>query len=155
MKQMLLDKEQRTVVVDRIKLIATLENNLTKHVQEHSEAMAGYKDALSSKIDSAFESAKTKLDRLHVEAKAKVAALTDEEITKSRDHFTLIDGVTVEMKVPRSYASEYEAAIDMAKWDTRETLELTSAEFSCFVRDQWDWKVEFMAVSAIYNKAGK
>ena len=62
-----------------------------------------------------------------------------------------IDGISVEMKVPRSYAKEYDAAIDMAKWDVRETLELSHAEFTCFVRDQWDWKAGFEAVSMLYK----
>lgn len=43
------------------------------------------------------------------------------------------------------------AAIDMAKWDIRETLVLTHAEFTCFVRDQWDWKSGFEAVSMLYK----
>ena len=63
-----------------------------------------------------------------------------------------MDSISVEMRVPRCYDKEYDAAIDMAKWDVRETLELTHAEFTCFVRDQWDWTSEFTAISAMYLK---
>ena len=55
------------------------------------------------------------------------------------------------MRVPRCFKDEYDDAIDMAKWDVRETLVLTYAEFTCFVRDEWDWKSGFEAVSMIYK----
>ena len=53
--------------------------------------------------------------------------------------------------MPRSYEEEYDAAIDMAKWDVRTTLELTYAEFNCFVRDQWDWQSDFQVTNALYK----
>lgn len=148
-----MDQEKRTVEVNRLKLIETLEANRTKHVQDYEEAMAGYKAVLLSKIDEAFDDAKKQLETKYEKTKARVAAFTDADIAKQRDSFTLIDDITVEMKVPRSYAKEYDAAIDMAKWDVRETLELTHAEFTCFVRDQWDWKSGFEAVSMLYKAA--
>ena len=82
-----------------------------------------------------------------------MAAFTDADIAKQQDFVTLVEDVTIQMKVPRSYAKEYEAAIDMAEWDVRETLELTHAEFTCFVRDQWDWKSGFEAVSNLYKNS--
>lgn len=148
------DQEKRTVEVNRVKLIETLEANRTKHVQDYEEAMAGYKAVLLSKIDEAFSEAKAALAAKYAKTKEKVKAFRDADIAKQRDSFTLIDAITVEMRVPRSYAKEYDAAIDMAKWDVRETLELTHAEFTCFVRDQWDWKSGFEAVSMLY-KAGQ
>lgn len=148
-----MDQEKRTVEVNRLKLIETLEANRTKHVQDYEEAMAGYKAVLLSKIDEAFDDAKKQLETKYEKTKSRVSAFTDADIAKQRDSFTLIDDITVEMKVPRSYAKEYDAAIDMAKWDVRETLELTHAEFTCFVRDQWDWKSGFEAVSMLYKAA--
>lgn len=145
------DLEKRVVKVNRLDLIKTLESNLAKHVQDYKEAMAGYKAVLLAKIDAAFSDAQKLLEKKHKETKERVAEFTDADISKQRDIFTLIEGITVEMSVPRSYAKEYEAAIDMAKWDVRETLELTHAEFTCFVRDQWDWKSGFEAVSTMYK----
>lgn len=147
------DQEKRTIEVDRVKLVEMLESNRKKHIQEFDEAMTGYKSVLLAKIDDAFADAKEQLKSRHEKVKERVAAFSDADIAKQRDTFTLIDEITVEMKVPRSYAREYDAAIDMAKWDVRETLELTHAEFTCFVRDQWDWKSGFDAVSAMYKTA--
>lgn len=146
-----MDQEKRTIQVNRLRLIETLEANRTKHIQDYEEAMAGYKAILLSKIDEAFADAKKQLELKYEKTKLRVSSFTDSDIAKQRDSFTLIDDITVEMKVPRSYAKEYDAAIDMAKWDVRETLELTNAEFTCFVRDQWDWKPGFEAVSMLYK----
>jgi len=145
------DQEKRLVEVNRLKLVETLELNLAKHIKEYDEAMAGYKMILLSKIDEAFEDAKKQLDSRYEKTKVKVASFTDADIAKQRDHFTIIDDITVEMRVPRSYAKEYEAAIDIAKWDVNETLKLSHAEFTCFVRDQWDWKSDFEAISSTYK----
>ena len=146
-----MDQEKRTVEVNRLKLIQTLGENRSRHIQDYQEAMSGYKSVLLSKIDEAFDDAKKQLEAKYEKTKARVAAFTDADIASQRDSLTLIDDITVEMKVPRSYAKEYDAAIDMAKWDVRETLELTHAEFTCFVRDSWDWKSGFESVTKLYK----
>ncbi len=146
-----MDQEKRTVEVNRVKLIETLESNREKHLKEYKEAMEGYKSILLTKIEEAYTEAKKQIKNEYDRIKAKVGKLTDEDIARQRDSVVLLDGIVVEMKVPRSYVKEYDAAIDMAKWDVRETLELTHAEFTCFVRDQWDWKSGFEAVSMLYK----
>jgi hypothetical protein len=145
------DQQKRTVEVDRIRLINILTENRQKHIADYDEAMAGYRATLLNKVRKAFEQATTALGERQAKLEAKIAGFTDEDISKQRDHLTLVDAVTVEMKVPRSYVEEYDAAIDMARHDVRTTLELTHAEFTCFVRDRWDWKSDFDAISAIYK----
>lgn len=145
------DQENRTIEVNRMKLIETLTANREKHVRDYEEAKAGYKAVLLEKVDEAFEEAKLVLSKRHETTKGRVSELTEADIEKQRDSFTLIDAVHIEMKVPRCFKAEYDAAIDMAKWDVRDTLVLTYAEFTCFVRDEWDWKSGFEAVSMIYK----
>ena len=145
------DQQKRTVEVDRIRLINILTENRQKHIADYDEAMAGYRATLLDKVSKAFEQAAAALGERRAKLEAKIAGFTDEDISKQRDHLTLVDAVTVEMKVPRSYVEEYDAAIDMAKHDVRTTLELSHAEFTCFVRDRWDWKSDFDAISAIYK----
>lgn len=146
-----MDQEKRTVQVDREELIEALQRNREQHIRDYEEAMAGYKAALLTKVDNAFNEAGQQIEKMREKVRQRLSALTDADIPKQRDSFTIIDEIRVEMKVPRSYASEYDAAIDMAIWDVRETLELTYAEFTCFVRDQWDWKSGFEAVSMLYK----
>jgi len=144
------DLGQRIVHVDRLELVAVLEGNLKKHIAEYNEAKAGYKTVLSTKIEEEFNRAKKQLAKDRKRALQKVAELTDEQIDKQPEYITVVPGNTVEMAVPRSYAKEYEAALDMARADKRDTLELTMPEFNCFWRDEWDWKSEFDTVSKLY-----
>jgi hypothetical protein len=144
------DLRARKVEVNRVKLIETLKANKDKHIKEYEEAKAGYKAALLEKLDAAFEEAKKTIEKSYVKRKAEIGELTDEDIENQQDYVQLLAAVTVQMKVPRSYAKEYEAAIAVAEWDVRETLELSHAEFTCFVRDEWDWKVEFTTTSKMY-----
>lgn len=148
------DQEKRTVQVDRKILAQTLRRNLRKHIADYEEAMAGYKTVLLSKIEDSFREARQKLESRFASLTSKVMHFSDEDIAKQHDYVTILEGISVEMKVPRSYAKEYEAAIDMAEWDVRDTLELSHAEFTCFVRDQWDWKTGFEAVSMLYKSIG-
>lgn len=50
-------------------------------------------------------------------------------------------------KIPRLFRE----CVITEKWDVNETMKLSAAEFNCFVRDEWDWKPNFEAVSAIYK----
>ena len=45
----------------------------------------------------------------------------------------------------------YDAAFDMATFDTRDELDLSGAEFQCFCRDVWDWSDEFQTTTQIYG----
>ena len=145
------DQAKRTVEVDRKELLSTLLENLENHTKDYKEAMAGYKSVLLSKIDQAFADAKIKLADKHAKTKAKVSKFNDQDIAKQSDYFQLVEQIGVEMPVPTSYEKEYRAAIDIAKWDVNDTLELTNAEFTCFVRDEWDWKFDFNNVSEMYK----
>jgi hypothetical protein len=147
------DLRQRKVEVNRAKLIETLKLNREKHIKEYEEAKAGYKSALLEKLENAVEEARKNIEKQYGKRKAEIGELTDDDISTQEDYVRLLDAVTIQMKVPRSYAKEYDAAIDIATWDVRETLELSNAEFTCFVRDEWDWKTEFAATSQMYMKA--
>lgn len=148
------DQEKRTVEVKRSELVHTLIANRVKHVKDYEDAMAGYTAVLLAKIDEAFAAAQRSLSERHGKMKEQVAGLSEEDIAQRSDRLVIVDSICVEMKVPRSYKKEYDAAIDMAQWDVRDTLELTHAEFTCFVRDEWDWKSGFDAVSMLYKSIG-
>lgn len=145
------DQEKRVVQVNRVQLIKTLENNLKNHIKDYEEALKGYKGLLNSKIEDGYKKALSTIEYNYKLAKERVANLTDEDITKQRDCFTLLESIYVEMKVPKSYADQYQVAIDIFKWDVREIAELSYAEFACFVRDEWDWQQEFQNISKMYK----
>lgn len=127
MKMALQDQSERVVQVARTKLLEALRANREKHVREYNEAVAGYKALALERLDKAHR-----------------------EVSR-QDRLVLVEQVCVNLRVPRNFADKYDAAIDMAEWDVRETLELTHAEFQCFVRDVWEWTDEFIGISKLYS----
>lgn len=144
------DMQKRNVEVSRKDLISALKENREQHIKNYEEAMLGYKNSLLQKLEEGYKKACKDLDVRYEKVKRNVQDMQDEDIAKQRDYVTLVDAVTVEMRVPRCYSEEYDAAISIAEWDVRENLELTYAEFNCFVRDQWDWKSDFENVTKMY-----
>lgn len=141
----------REVEVDKTKLIATLNENLHKHQQEYETAMLGYKMSLRAKVEEAFRSAQTTLSKNIDKLYNDIDSLTDEKIQKQPERIKIVDNLYVDMKVPHSYAKEYQTAIDLATWDVNPTLTLSYAEFNCFIRDEWDWKINCQEVFTYYN----
>ena len=149
--QALRDQQERIIQVNRKELIDTLKKNRELHIQEYEIAKKGYRETLRKKIISSFDEAISSIEKKRLSMLSWAESLTDAEISKVNDYFTLLNGINLEMRVPRSYAKEYDAAIDIAAWDVRDVLELSYAEFQCFVRDEWDWKQEFQQTSALYS----
>lgn len=145
------DLEKRVVEVDRQALLVKLHENKAKHVADYEEAKAAYKQVLLAKIKDAFILAQTKLYERQDKLTKKIESLTDDQISEQNDFITLVESINIEMKVPRCYADEYDAAIAIAEHDVNPTLKLSYAEFTCFIRDQWDWKLGFDAVSTMYK----
>jgi molybdopterin-guanine dinucleotide biosynthesis protein len=144
--------EERTVEVNRMDLLKTLIENKERHIQDYEVAVEGYKRHLLQKIQTAYEDTKKIIDNKYKKFVDLAEALESvEEIEKQNDFFVFTDRIVIDMRVPRCYSKEYDAAIAIANWDVRDTLELTHAEFTCFVRDLWDWKMEFNTISQLYK----
>jgi hypothetical protein len=144
------DLEKREVRVERDKLLATLKANRESHLREYTQARSVYRQRLLQRVQAAFADAAMDLEEKRQALVAKIEGLSEEDIDKQVDTFKVVDSVRIEMRVPRSYVKEYDLAIRMVDWDTRAELELSYAEFCCFVLDQWDWKESFVSVTSMY-----
>lgn len=141
----------RPVRVNRQHLIETLKKNRENHIKQFNEAIAGYKAIALAKVEEAFNGLSAKLEDRRKEMIKHVSSFTAETASEFTDYFTILNSVSVNLTVPVSYEEAYDAAIDMAEFDTREELELSGAEFQCFCRDVWDWKYEFSKLSMAYS----
>lgn len=55
------------------------------------------------------------------------------------------------LPVPRNHTKDYDAALDMVKSDTRDVIELSEHEFRTYLRDEWNWRREFIGTNAAYG----
>lgn len=147
------DQKERNVEVSRLKLLEILKSNREKHVTDYQEAVEGYKAMALQKLQEGYEASKIKLERNLERGKLTISDFDPSDPSKTSDYIVLVDAVSVSLKVPRNFSKEYDAAIDMANWDIRDVLELTHAEFQCFVRDVWEWSNDFTAISTMYKSS--
>lgn len=146
------DTQERTIVVNRVKLIEILKENKEKHIKEYDKAFSGYKEQALEKISKEYESAKQKLVKAYEKTMDKIGGLTDEEIKRQSGHITLVDGIYIDMPVPKNYSEAYDDAIAMMVMDVRDHIELKFSEFKCFIQDKWNWKADFENISKMYTK---
>lgn len=137
----------RTVNVSRQRLLCTLRGNREKHAGEYAEAMDLWRQEIREKIENARQKALQE-----VTSRAE-AAMKDPDSHVERDDFYFLDeNVSVHAVRPRSFLSEYDSAILLFDHDVSDTVELSMAEFRCFIQDQWDWSQHFAQTMSLYKK---
>lgn len=144
------DQEERKVQVNRLSLIETLKANRERHIANHAAALRAYKDVAAKKLSDAHGEAIKSLEKNLARNLAELEDFDPEAAHKRADYLCLVQQINVELKVPRNYSKEYDAAIAIAEWDVRDVLELSHAEFQCFVRDVWEWSDDFRASTMSY-----
>lgn len=142
----------RTVEVDRLELLRTLKENRLRHIEAYNEAMKGYKEMALAKVEEVFFGIYEKIDEAKAKIVKKLNTFSPETADKFSDRLIILQGEYIDLEVPRSFEEHYDAAIDMASFDVRDTLELSGAEFQCFCRDVWDWSYEFSNSVSNYTK---
>ena len=104
-------------------LIQSIEKNLETHKADYAEAMEAYRKKM---------------------VKVLKRKLQDAELNKDVQHH-------IDIPRPKSYASEYEEALDMLKMCQDVEIELSRCMFNQLVRDQWDWSRDFAAQTLSYK----
>jgi len=145
------DQHDRTTHVTTAALLEKLRTNLSQHQADYEEAVGSYKQKRKHLLQEAFDAATHKLAKSRKEQLDRLDLLTQEELLEEPDTIMLCRAITLDLQVPRNYAEAYETAIQMLEWETRETVELSMAEFNCFVQDKWEWKNEFTRVMNFYK----
>lgn len=111
------------IVVEKDRLRETLEKNRAKHREIFEEALEGYK--------------------------TRAVELLEEHIERIRSG--KVEQVVVSLPRPEDHTDDYDRALANLDWTIFDTVELSAQEFDCYVRDNWRWKREFVATTAMYN----
>ena len=114
-----------SVKMNRLELLKIVKENATKHVADYDEAVEDYKVAV---LKVAQENLK----------KAKTADL-------SKFKFRAMP------TAPQNFAEKYSRAIRMLELSIADTLEIEEHIFNQLVMDEWGWKQQFVAQSALYK----
>lgn len=148
----LIHQMTRSVQVRRIELIDTLKKNRQKHLDEFNAAVAGYKDVATKKLEEAARDIHKRVDEQILKAQNRINEFSQETMDEYHDYLTLLEAVTINLTVPKSYIEAYDTAIAMFEFETRSEVDLSGAEFQCFCRDVWDWTPQFLLSNSTYIK---
>lgn len=118
---------------------AGMDNNITVN-----------KNELLDKLQNNLEEHRTGVEKAQVNYRRKVLDELERRLLDAKDGKPLDVSVFARMPVPRSYAAEYEQAIEELAWHTGEEIELSSRDFRRYVLDQWEWQGQFIASNSAY-----
>ncbi len=144
----------KMVNVSREMLLAKLKVNRDKHVKEYDEAVLGYKVDATERLNKAVADAKRKVDEVSEHVRLAIDRFDPDE-KRLDDVMVIVPQHLMSLKVPRNHVADYDTAIDMLTWETRETIELPHQEFQCLVRDEWDWSQEFRTTAMSFSNYKK
>lgn len=145
-----MDWNERTVTVNRMKLLQTLKVNRDKHRKEYIEAVAGYREAAIKALNKKVANAHKTIDDNAAMIAAKIERFDPEHPLPNQ--VVVLEETSYMLEVPRDHTKSYEVAIEMAEWEVGENIELTQSQFQCFVMDDWDWKQSFQVLSRSYSR---
>lgn len=145
----------RKVTVNRLRLIETLKQNREDHVRKFHEAIDGYIETAIDSVNKGYDEEMVAAKKRHEKMLKQIAEFDPAHPEKTPSYWRFTESSGVSVPVPANYSEMYKTAIDMMEWDTREEVELTYAEFQCFIQDEWEWKEEFEAIRSTYMMAKK
>lgn len=114
-----------SVKMNRLELLKIVKENATKHVADYDEAVADYKVGV-------LKVAKANL---------KIANTGDLE----KFVFNKMP------PAPVNYADNYSRAIRMLELSVEDVIDVEEHVFNQLVLDEWGWKQQFVAQSALYK----
>lgn len=114
-------------------LIARIKENRDKHAEDFRGALEGYYIELEEQLGEIAKAAK------------KAAKQAEQQNDPDETHFY------VKAQKPQEHTSAYDRVIDMLEMAQDAEIELVESDFARYVRDEWEWKDEFVASSEFYN----
>lgn len=116
----------RTVKLNKNELLGIVRANKEKHIADYVESVADYKTAVVKLAKANLKLANTG----ELESIAKIKAMPSK---------------------PVSYEDAYSRAIRMLELSVEDTIDLEEHIFNQLVLDEWSWKQNFVAASAMYK----
>jgi hypothetical protein len=124
----MITQHQKSVNVDRVKLLEIMKTNLAIHQQDYKEAVLGYKVKLLVDLQTAI--------------------MTVNEKTPDQ-----LKGLTlVRFDFPSNHAKDYQEMIDMLEMSVDEHIELDSNSFQSYVKNRFVWSDSFNTSNSLYKQ---
>jgi len=115
---------EMNVTVPKYKLLASVNDNRSRHRKIFLEALKGYQKKIIKILDK---------------------MLKDVKAGRRINHM-------INLPMPQDMTEEYNTVINMLAMSSDKEIKLSSEDFSRFVEDKWDWTNSFLSNNAPYSK---
>jgi hypothetical protein len=116
-------EETFQTTIEKTKLIEKIETNMKEHQEIFEEALAGYRKEMIALLEKKLEAAR----------KGK----------RVNHHIGLIQ--------PQNHVRDYQRVLEMLRMSTQDVITIGERQFAQYVRDEWDWKDNFLTANSAYS----
>lgn len=117
------NQEVFQVTIKKDELIKEITANRDQHQEIFEEALEGYKKEIVKVLEKRLEAARQGKRVSH--------------------HINLVQ--------PENHLNDYERILQMLKMSTQDEITIGESQFAQYVRDEWDWKRNFLMANAHYS----
>jgi hypothetical protein len=115
-----------SVNINRVELLAIVKENRERHAAAFEEAQKGF------------------TAKLKEELQALIGRIDHGHSPRARD-------LRIDLSAPEDHTAEYDQVLDMLRYETRESVELSSYDFDQYVNDRWQWSGKFREDVSSYS----
>ena len=141
---------ERPVSIEKEKLLGQLRLNLKRHKSDYEKAVNAYQEKALEKISSLEEDVFEKVRENFEKAKSKLKGFDKDNPHLLQLNTAIVEPQFLDLPVPVNYSEAYENAITLFEWEQQEVVELSAAEFTCFVKNKWEWTNDFEVSTMSY-----
>lgn len=128
-----------SVTVKRAEVLARVQENRSNHEAAYREALSGWLDSLTEKVDAIRKSLRQTV----------VEDLTEANVRSFAAKWAL------NTAPPQNYLREYDQVIGTLSMCVQDELELTGEQINAWCYDRWDWADQFANSTVAYVKMKK
>lgn len=145
-----------TVVVEKTKLLQTLEVNRDKHNSIYNAAVSGYWIEAQKVLDQKrieFSGACAQLnDEFGRQGGTIQSNISDQNKDKMGGSFSLAlrFNSSWPIQYPENHLEDYNRAIDLLNFSVADKVELSVGDFDAYVRNNWSWRKSFLGTNVSY-----
>lgn len=108
------------------------------------------KAALITRVKVNRDNHRKLFEQAQVGFREEVIKELDRHLDAARSNKTLPS--LIRFDPPQDHTNEYDRILDMLDMSVEDVVELDSVAFAHFVRDEWQWKQEFLSNVSKYSK---
>lgn len=118
-------QHNKSVTVERLRMIESIKNGLAIHTAAYNEAKADFQDYAQAEITKLY------------------TAVMNDDFSRT----------SISLQAPVSHIQEYNDAIELFEMSVSENIEIDIDTFKAYFKNEWSWSRSFETANTLYKSA--